>query len=68
MDVKFTVYNGDTIGDTSGITGKILYLYAIQCCSCHATPQDGVLPGRSNRLQSPAGPVNMRLNMRRCSL
>jgi len=30
-----------------------------QCCSCHATQVDGVLPGRSNRQQSPAGPVNM---------
>jgi len=37
----------------------------MQCCSCHATQQDGVLPGRSNRQQSPAGPVNMRHNMRR---
>jgi len=36
-----------------------------QCCSCHATQVDGVLPGRSNRQQSPAGPVNMRRNMRR---
>jgi len=36
-----------------------------QCCSCHATQQDGVLPGRSNRQQSPAGPVNMKRNMRR---
>jgi len=39
-----------------------------QCCSCHAMQVDGVLPGRSNRQQSPAGPVNMRRNMRRCSL
>jgi len=39
-----------------------------QCFSCHATQVDGVLPGRSNRQQSPAGPVNMRRNMRRCSL
>jgi len=29
-------------------------------CCCHATQQDGVLPGRSNRQQSPAGPVSMR--------
>jgi len=36
-----------------------------QCCSCHATQQDGVLPGRSNRQQSSAGPGNMRRNMRR---
>jgi len=40
----------------------------MQCCSCHATQVDGVLPGRSNRQQSPAGPVNMRRNMRRCRL
>jgi len=39
-----------------------------QCCSCHTTQVDGVLPGRSNRQQSPAGPDNMRRNMRRCSL
>jgi len=39
-----------------------------QFCSFHATQVDGVLPGRSNRQQSPAGPVNMRRNMRRCSL
>jgi len=31
-----------------------------QCCSCHAARQDGVLLGRSNCQQSPAGPVNMR--------
>jgi len=37
-------------------------------CSCHATQVDGVLPGRSNRQQSPDGPINMRRNMRRCSL
>jgi len=36
-----------------------------QCCSCHATQQDGILLGRSIRQQSPAGPVNMRRNMRR---
>jgi len=36
-----------------------------QCCSCHAARQDCVLPGRSNRQQSPAGPVNMRRNIRR---
>jgi len=35
-----------------------------QCCSCHATQQDGVLPDRFKRQQSPAGPVNMRRNMR----
>jgi len=39
-----------------------------QCCSCHVTQVDGVLLGRSNRQQSPAGPVNMKRNMRRCSL
>jgi len=41
--------------------------FGLQCCiySCHATRQDGVLPGRSNRQQSPAGPVNMRRNVRR---
>jgi len=36
-----------------------------QCCSCHATQQDGDLPGRSNSQQNAAGPVNMRCNMRR---
>jgi len=40
----------------------------LQCCNCHVKQVDGVLPGRSNRQQSPAGPVNMRCNMRRCSL
>jgi len=39
--------------------------YYNQCCSCHAMQQDGILPGRSNRQQSPAGPVNIRRNMRR---
>jgi len=39
-----------------------------QCCSCHATQQDGVLPCRPNRQQSPAEPVNVRRNMRPCSL
>jgi len=40
--------------------------YYSQCCSCHANAiqQDGILPGRSNRQQSPSGPVNMRRNMR----
>jgi len=42
---------------TTNIT-KSQYSYT-QYCSCHATQQDGVLPGRSNRQQSPAGPVNM---------
>jgi len=44
---------------------RIIKAKFCQCRSCHATPQDGVLPGRSNRQQSPAGPVNMRRNMRR---
>jgi len=44
-------------------TLQLLGIYN-QCCSCHATRQDGVLPGRSNRQQSPAGPVNMRRNTR----
>jgi len=34
-------------------------------CSCHATLQNGVLPGRSNRQLRPAGPVNIRRKMRR---
>jgi len=42
----------------------ILMLTCMQCCSWHVTQQDGVLPGRSNRQHSPAGPVNMRRNMR----
>jgi len=33
---------------------------AMQCCSCHATQQDGVLPGWFNRHQSLAGTVSMR--------
>jgi len=48
--------------------GGVAIVRGNQCCSCHATPVDGVLPGRSNRQQSPAGPVNIRHNMRRCSL
>jgi len=42
-----------------------LVVQRYQCCSCHATQQDGVLPGRLNRQQSPAGPVNTKRNMRR---
>jgi len=45
-----------------------MHIMYMQCCSCHATQVDGILPGRSNRQQSPAEPVNMRHNMRRCSL
>jgi len=37
----------------------------MQCCSCHATRPDAVLPGRSDSQQNPAGPVSMRRNMRR---
>jgi len=40
----------------------------LKCCSWHATHVDGVLPDQSNRQLSPAGPVNMRRIMRRCSL
>jgi len=31
---------------------NIILVGDIQCCSCHATRQKGVLPGRSNRQQS----------------
>jgi len=47
---------------------KTILLTSSECRSCHATQVDGVLPGRSNRQRSRAGPVNMRRNMRRCSL
>jgi len=36
------------------------YTGYMQCCRCHATGQDGVLPVWSNRQQSPAWPVYMR--------
>jgi len=47
---------------------NLLLNVPMQCCSCHATQVDGVLPGRSNRQQSPAGPVNIRRIMRRSRL
>jgi len=53
------------ISTTTRVISRNLKLGWYQCCSCHATQVHGVLPGRSNCQQSPAGPVNMRRNMRR---